>query len=358
MKARYILLALVLLIAACVVKPVVMPAPQPKIGEPLAGLTPDLLDRFDRGKKIFMTKFVTENGLGPFFNNDGCASCHEIPVVGGAGGFDREPGDIGADIERHVTKGDQPKCDELESVGGPVLRLFTTGPPLPMIPADGDVNIAQRTTPPIFGFGLIDAIPDQAILANEGRHGGRAAKLANGRIGRFGRKATDSNLADFIAGAFLKESGHEIPSELSLADRDITVDFVRFLAPPARLGGQFRGEAIFNALQCTQCHHPTFTTSSLIPALDRKVVAAYSDFLLHDMGESQDICKGVARRNEFRTEPLMGLRTRVRFLHDGRALTLTSAIAQHGGQGQAAADAFQRLSNADQRRLLAFLQSL
>src|SRR5439155_24976424 len=68
--------------------------------------------------------------------------------------------------------------------------------------------------------------------------------------------------------------------------------------------------------------------------------------------------RGVAGRAEFRTEPLMGLRARTRFLHDGRALTLESAIVQHGGQGAPAAAAFLNLSRRDRDVLLRFLKSL
>jgi CxxC motif-containing protein (DUF1111 family) len=71
-----------------------------------------------------------------------------------------------------------------------------------------------------------------------------------------------------------------------------------------------------------------------------------------------DTCLEQARPSEFRTEPLMGLRFRERFLHDGRALSIESAIVQHGGQGQKAADAFFKLPAADREALLSFLQTL
>ena len=59
-----------------------------------------------------------------------------------------------------------------------------------------------------------------------------------------------------------------------------------------------------------------------MPALRYRDVAAYTDLLLHDMGpELGDICLGLATPQEFRTEPLMGLRPSPRFLHDGRAAT-------------------------------------
>src|SRR5436190_49182 len=248
-----------------------MSNPSPQVGDPLPGLTPDELARFTQGKAVFSRDFTPDTGLGPFFNNTSCAQCHEDPVTGGAGAFNQSD----VDVERHATAGDQPTCNELATVGGPVFREQTTGPALPPIPADAAVHVGLRATPMLFGFGLIEAIPESAIEANTGRAGGRAARLPNGQLGRFGRKATDS------------------------------------------------------------------------------------DLLLHDMGPAlADLCKGVAGRAEFRTEPLMGLRARTRFLHDGRALTLESAIAQHGGQGTTAATAFLNLSRHQREELLRFLKSL
>src|SRR5206468_8718042 len=150
--------------------------------------------------------------------------CHQAHDVGGAGTV----GEDDVDTERHATAGEQPTCDELEATGGPVFRQQTTGPALPAIPALAEVRVGIRSTPGLFGFGLIEAIPDSDILANQGRAGGRAAKLSNGTLGRFGRKATDSDLLTFIRGAFDKEQGGVVPSALSPAGLPPTVDFVRF----------------------------------------------------------------------------------------------------------------------------------
>jgi len=341
------------LIMAGAAMPTITPSPQ--FGEPLPDLTPSELDRFTQGKVVFSREFTPETGLGPFFNNVSCAKCHEQPVVGGAGAF----GEDDVDTERHAAAGEQPTCDELEAAGGPVFRQQTTGPDLPSIPGFADVRVGIRATPALFGFGLIEAIPDWAILANQGRAGGRAARLADGKLGRFGRKATDSDLLTFIRGAFDKEQGVLVPNELSTADLALTVDFVRFLAPPPVRAVDRYGEQMFYATGCATCHVPTFITRSRIAALDRKIVYIYSDLLLHDMGEAlADLCKGVATRAEFRTEPLMGLRNRTRFLHDGRALSLESAILQHGGQGTAAAAAFLNLFYRDRYALLRYLKSL
>ena len=350
-------LMLVVAVSSLIMAGTAMPTDRtsPKLGEPLPDLTPIELARFAQGKAVFSREFTPETGLGPFFNNVSCAQCHEDPVVGGAGAF----GEDDVDTERHATAGEQPTCDELEAAGGPVFRQQTTGPALSAIPALAEVRVGIRATPALFGFGLIEAIPDSDILANQGRAGGRAAKLPNGKLGRFGRKATDSDLLIFIRAAFDKEQGVVVPSELSPADLARTVDFVRFLAPPPVQAVDRYGEETFQAAGCATCHVPTFKTRSSIEALDRKIVHIYSDLLLHDMGEAlADLCKGVATRAEFRTEPLMGLRNRTRFLHDGRALSIESAIVQHGGQGAAAATAFLNLSQTDRHALLQYLRRL
>jgi CxxC motif-containing protein (DUF1111 family) len=335
-----------------------MGMPSQRLGDPLSGLTSSELARFTQGKAVFSREFTPASGLGPFFNNVSCAQCHEDPVTGGAGAFNEDD----VDVERHASASDQPTCDELVAFGGPVFREQTTGPDLPPIPADAAVHVGLRSTPMLFGFGLVEAIPDHAIEANEGRAGGRVARLANGRIGRFGRKATDPDLPTFVTGAFKNEQGIDVPSELSVADRDLTVDFIRFLAPPAPLyrnHDEQEGRELFHRAGCAECHVPSFVTRSPIKVLDRQIVHLYSDLLLHDMGPAlADLCKGEAGRAEFRTEPLMGLRARERFLHDGRALTLESAIVQHGGQGAPAAAAFLNLSRREREALLRFLKTL
>jgi CxxC motif-containing protein (DUF1111 family) len=104
-----------------------------------------------------------------------------------------------------------------------------------------------------------------------------------------------------------------------------------------------------------------------VKALRYKKVAAYTDLLLHDMGQQlADICLGQASPSEFRTEPLMGLRFSVEaagesepgFLHDGRARTIEDAIRMHGGEGAASRDKFAALSEAERAALLKFLESL
>ena len=94
-------------------------------------------------------------------------------------------------------------------------------------------------------------------------------------------------------------------------------------------------------------------------ALSLRIVAAYTDLLLHDMGpDLADICLGEAQPSEFRTEPLMGLRLGTAFLHDGRASTIAQAIELHGGEATASRDRFLRLSPLARAALLRFLNRI
>jgi CxxC motif-containing protein (DUF1111 family) len=67
---------------------------------------------------------------------------------------------------------------------------------------------------------------------------------------------------------------------------------------------------------------------------------------------------GRASRQEWRTPPLWGIRDSGPYLHDGRATTLEQAIAIHGGEGQASADAFASLETQEKSVLMTFLKSL
>ena len=374
--------ALTLVVTAC-------PRP-PEPGEPLRGLSAEERSRFQRGRIVFERVFTPETGLGPLFNSTSCAGCHSDPTVGGNGAIS----------ELHATAfHDDGFCDPLADAGGPVYQEQVTpalrealGIDREPVP-DRATGTARRTTPDVFGFGLLDAVPDEMILAladPEDADGdgisGRVNRFFDGRIGRFGRKALVPTLAEFNEGAFQIEQGVTTPNVLdegtaggipfpdgvdTVPDPEIDAEsvalvdaFVRFLAPPApqRLkGAAKRGKNLFSEIGCAACHVPKLKTGEHdVKALSRREVAAYTDLLLHDMGpELADICLGlVATPSEFRTEPLMGLRFAERFLHDGRASTIEEAIRRHGGEAAKSRDAFAALADADRQALLAFLGSL
>ena len=371
----------------------------PSLGRPLPGLSPAQRRQFEVGRVVFQTEFTPETGLGPLFNAVGCGSCHEEPVVGGGGSNTDEGGE---DIEVHATAfhagSETAQCDDLAAVGGQVIQkqltpayseyTHLTSEPIPATATDS----GHRTTPDLFGFGLLDAVPDAEILAladPDDRNGdgisGRPNRTADGRLGRFGRKAQAATLREFNIDAFVMEMGVTNPGnqteqtiageplapgidpvpepEITAQQFDATDAFVRFLAPPPRGPfsiGAARGALLFRSIGCASCHVPALVTGANPNRVLRfQIVRAYTDLLLHDMGpDLADICLGQALRSEFRTEPLMGLRFASAFLHDGRATTVRQAIELHDGEARGARNRFLRLTEFEKRALEKFLGTL
>jgi CxxC motif-containing protein (DUF1111 family) len=362
--------------------------PRVKPGDPLPGLDKTRIDHFAVGKAVFTRRFTPEDGLGPLFNASSCGECHEEPAPGGRGD----------EVEIHVARlRPDGTCDTLENQGGPVIQQHVT-PALKAAlgidaePAPEGVTKAHRTADLLFGFGLLDAVPDREILAHadpEDRDhdgiSGRANRGPDGSVGRFGRKAQVAHLRDFNSAALLIEIGVTSPDHLmestvggrplpggvdpagdpeidTAAVEDLDT-FVRLLAPPAPLAldrAGRRGEGLFRRIGCAACHLPSLETGDdPVPALSHQKVAAYTDLLLHDMGpDLSDICMGLAGPSEFRTAPLMGLHLVTQFLHDGRAKSIDAAIRAHGGEASHARDVYRSLDETERQALLAFLGSL
>ena len=78
------------------------------------------------------------------------------------------------------------------------------------------------------------------------------------------------------------------------------------------------------------------------------------------MGTSLDdkIVQGNATGADWRTTPLVGLRLRERFLHDGRAATLRDAVLEHGGEGERIRVRFFELDEAGQQEIYRFMATL
>ena len=264
------------------------------------------------------------------------------------------------------------------------------------MPADATL-VSRRRTTPLFGLGLVDAVPESTFryIAQIERslwpdEAGRVAMvhdIARNRdaVGRFGWKDQVPTLHQFSGDAYLNEMGitsPEFPNEncpggdCSLLacnplpgindDGESIVaftDFMTLLAPPPRkamTGQAWAGRSVFGNIGCSHCHWDTFRTGdSAVSTLDHVTFHPYSDFLLHGMGSLGDgIETGDARGQEFRTAPLWGLSAISSYLHDGRAATVKDAILAHDGQARRARDRFARASAMDQAALLAFLGTL
>jgi CxxC motif-containing protein (DUF1111 family) len=373
---------------------------------PLEGLTASELASFVRGDEEFGRRFSAASGLGPAFNNVSCASCHSGD---GRGRLENSLFRIGSDAD-----------DFLTHLGGPQIQdKAIAGYGAEPVPAG--VAVSVRLPPPVFGAGLIEAIPEAAILANADENDANGDGISgrpnwvraldyvphteqNGgtalRIGRFGRKAQTSTILQQTVEAYHQDMGitsefrpsenrnplatspvethdHAADPEISTATVQAVVHYLRVLAPPAPGGSPSAGsgaeqpvttgQSLFASVGCAQCHTPTLTTGAhTIAALAHKPATLYSDLLLHDMGDAlaDNRPDGGASGREWRTTPLWGLRLMRQFLngqaflmHDGRARTVEEAILLHGGEGLKARNAFAALSASERAALLAFVES-
>ncbi|MEM9481134.1 MAG: di-heme oxidoredictase family protein [Verrucomicrobiota bacterium] len=281
------------------------------------------------------------------------------------------------------------------------LRDFAYGTP------EEELLQSPRVAPAVFGLGLLEAIPETDILKaadpdDEDGDGisGKAnfvwdEKHQSKRLGRFGWKANQPDLHQQSASAFHGDIGirtelfpgdtvtvsqrekigkdlHEPEPEADARVLERVTTYLRCLAPPARRDVNdpvnLRGEQLFHELNCAKCHVPTNQTGEVegFVELSGQTIHAYTDLLLHDMGEG--LADGRpdfdASGREWRTTPLwgIGLQETVNghtfFLHDGRARNLTEAILWHAGEAKESAKTFRKLSKEDREALLKFLNSL
>jgi len=364
-------------------------------GGPLPGITATEFSEFRLGLDDFTEVETAEEGLGPAYNGTSCAVCHNVPAIGGAGVI----------LELRAGYRDSAGAHTgLNSAGDTLIHLLSTPAHACQVQMPDDVTVIARRAPiPLFGAGLVEAIPDEALLALEDpvdrdRDGvsGRAGivvDVASGqrRVGRFGWKAQHATLLTFGADAYRNEMGitndlfpQESAFGISVAqmrscdpfpdpeDRrdphtgrrgiDNFESFMRFLAPVSRShvdDNTLAGERLFSAIGCAACHVPRLTTGpSAHPAFNRRSVDLFSDLLLHDVGTGDGIQQGAAEPGEIRTPALWGLRFRRPFLRDGSATTIAEAIERHAGEAELATRGFHRLTPDEHTKLLAFLRSL
>jgi len=350
-------------------------------GAPLKGLTADETAFFQDGQARFAdVEVVTKgsnNGLGPRFNSNQCLSCHSQPDAGGSspaqnpliavatlnGAKNTVPWFI---TQNGPVREARFKLSANGASDGEVRNLFViTGridapgcdiaqPDFlpagnPLTGQGGNSNIIFRIPTPLFGAGLIEAIPDSAILANmqfnaseksalgisghaNAHLSGNVNRSANdGTITRFGWKAQNKSLLMFAGEAYNVEMG--ITNQLFPQERDETpgclfnataedtlnftltpattgssntavisdieafANFMRMLAPPTpapATPSSEKGRATFARIGCVHCHTPSFTTGAKIAsgsstspsaALSNQTANLYSDLLVHHMGK-------------------------------------------------------------------------
>lgn len=391
------------------------------------------------GDLVFESVYVTppntvNGGLGPIFNNSSCISCHpkdgrapfptnlearsgfflrvSLPGVAANGGPVPVPG-FGLQIQNQAVFGVQPEAkfrvtyttitEEFADGTKVVLRKPQYSLEETYIPIPNSILLSPRIGSPVFGLGLLEAIPEQNILAdvdatdaNKDGIYGKANYVYDvvskqTKLGRFGWKANTASLLEQCAAAFTNDMGitnYLFPRETGygqsngddglnagLEVANSLVNAVTFytqtLAVPASrfsADTQVRnGARIFEEIDCAKCHKPMQKTGpSAIKALAYQTFYPYTDLLLHDMGEglADNRPDFMATGREWKTRPLWGIgfqylvNGHTQFLHDGRAQNLTEAILWHGGEAQRAKDKFKQLSKQERDALLEFLNSL
>jgi CxxC motif-containing protein (DUF1111 family) len=366
--------------------------------------------------------------LGPLFNSDACVGCHggngrglsqigngalqsqaliRISLIDGLpGAMPEVPGGdvpvpgLGLQLQDHATVGlpevvvAQSWLEHAEIYGdGEVVMLRE--PRLDVHRPDGsmlgpDVRMSYRQAPGVFGLGLLEAVPDEAILAladpddaDGDGISGRANRVWDPDrqttvIGRFGHKASAATLRQQTAAAFATDIGLSnklVPEpdgrrELSDDQFEATVFFLSTLAVPAALqrnAAASQGRDLFDRFGCAACHAPTLLTGDHpIAALAHQVIHPYTDLLLHDVGDRLTDARRdfLAEGVEWRTPPLWGIglvqvvQQDATFLHDGRARTLAEAVLWHGGEAHPAREAFRLAPRQQRDALIGFLETL
>jgi CxxC motif-containing protein (DUF1111 family) len=423
---------------------------------PLPTLDDDERARFAVGNSFFRRNWVeapsstqARDGLGPHFIARSCGGCHvqdgrgappdfrkglsdppvalllrlSIPGVGKHGSVVPDPV-YGDQLNNAAVQGVQPEGRvriRYQTLQGRFAdgNRYTLRKPLYSIdqlaygPLHPQAMISPRIAPQMAGVGLLEAIAEADILANQATQAASSGPIKGQvnrvwddfaqtlRIGRFGWKANQASVASQTAGAFLGDIGitsNQHPNEACTTSQkdclaaprgghgqtpeidDVTLSNVIFyqntLAPAARRNVAdaqvLRGQALFAQAQCSACHRPSYTTGAPpFPSLSSPKVQGlkiwpYTDLLLHDMGP--DLADGrpdfAANGRQWKTPALWGVglvhdvNGHRKLLHDGRANGVLEAILWHGGEAQAAKQQVLQLNARDRQALVAFVESL
>jgi CxxC motif-containing protein (DUF1111 family) len=369
-------------------------------------------DTYALDQQVYELNHAARKDLGPVYNATACVSCHENPNSGGASqiteiriGHNDQNGNF---VNPTVSVNDGSDTITGRSIVNDRAICPQAQEHVPTTENIRTLRAALNT----LGDGFVEAIDDNTLIAiaqqqsqeSGGRIHGEAIQVpifeapGQTRVGRFGWKDQHSSLLSFIADAYLNEMGvtsrlrpkdvttvcktttdpEDQPDSLGLADIDHFAQFIRgTMTPPrdtalAATPSAIQGQALFTRIGCSSCHVPSITTAPagtvidggmfVVPdALGNKIIHPFSDFLLHDVGTGDGIVQTAGLQetaNKLRTTPLWGVRTKSRFMHDLKSLSLESAIERHKGEASGAEQRFDDLSPEERKALIAFLNSL
>jgi len=368
-------------------------------------------DTYARDQEVYEENHSVQTGLGPVYNATACVSCHQNPNSGGASQFTElrvgHKDENGNFVNPTIFINDGKNT----ITGRSIVNDRAIGPEAQEhIPATENIR-ALRAALNTLGDGFVEAIDDRTLIAiaegqpelSGGRVHGEVVQApifeapGQTRVGRFGWKDQHSSLLSFIGDAYLNEMGitnrlrptdvttvlkttkdpEDVPDDLGLADIDHFAQFIRgTMVPPrdaalAATPAAIRGGELFRRVGCGVCHVESITTAPagtvidggmfVVPeALGDKIIHPFGDFLLHDIGTGDGIVQVGPQdtANKLRTAPLWSLRTKPRFMHDLRSLSLEGAIARHDGEAREAAKRFKELSPEERQALIIFLNTL
>jgi CxxC motif-containing protein (DUF1111 family) len=356
--------------------------------------------QFNLDKEVFEEIETIDDGLGPVYNAQGCAECHQNPVTGAIS-------QITELRAGHLSNG-----AFVDAPGGSLINDRAINAAIQERTPGAENVRSFRTSLNTLGDGFVEAINSNTLIAianaQPGQSGGQIAGQVitvpvdeapgNNRVGRFGWKNQHASLISFSADAYLNEMGITSPlqprentsmgrSVLAFdgvadpeddgEDIEIFARFMRSTRVPPRDGAlaatadAINGASLFNSIGCNICHTPSITTAAagtsinggafIVPAaLGNKIIRPFSDFLLHDVGTGDGIVQngGQSTRNKLRTPPLWGSRTHGRHMHDGESLTFTDAILRHAGEATFVINRFRNLTATQRNQIVVFLQSL
>ena len=368
-------------------------------------------DSFARDQQVYEENKAVADGLGPVYNATSCVVCHQNPNSGSASQITELR--VGhTDANGNFVNPTIFINDEKNTITGrSIVNDRAIGPEAQeRIPATENIR-TLRAALNTLGDGFVEAIEDGTLIAiaakqpelTDGKVHGEVVQApifeapGQTRVGRFGWKDQHSSLLSFIGDAYLNEMGitnrlrpkdvttvlktttdpEDQPDNLGLADIDHFAQFIRgTMVPPrdtvlAATPAALKGGELFRQVGCSVCHVESITTAPVgtvidggtftVPeALGDKIIHPFSDFLLHDIGTGDGIVQVGPQdtANKLRTVPLWGLRTKARFMHDLKSLSLENAISRHDGEAHDPAKRFKELSPEDRTALITFLQSL
>jgi CxxC motif-containing protein (DUF1111 family) len=364
---------------------------------PIDGIDPDLEKAFNVGDDLFGTVFRDGDGLGPYYIRQSCSSCHANTLRGP--GLAQKMAVVQAD-------GFTPSPDQsLLKWGNTVRPFMTAGAMTPLAPPmDPSVKVTIRLGMPLLGHGYMEAVDPAEIQRVEAEEAARTDaihgkinwvvyesepnpdtrfwnfKKGDMAIGRFGVKARQPTIDDFVADALNRDIGittplrpNEAPNPDNLTDDlkpgiDVTADhvngvatYIRLLAIPKRIVTD-QGKMLFDQVGCAVCHRPTMKTRADYPIKPLAGIDApiYTDMLLHHWSSTfgDGVVDGQAESTQWRTAPLIGLRFIKTFLHDGSATSIEGAVIAHSGEASDTKNRFMNLSAADRKTLLDFVGAL